>query len=217
MTPSNPILIEITGSLGLGKGWLVESLSKTFGCPGINFPTFDPNSFTSQALIKGYQRPEALINNPQWWAHLVAANIYEQLPVIRSQPLVIMKNYVTGYRNWFTAVGVDQAGAYVSGLPRPNLVFVCRGEKLPIVYAMEDPTTPELERAYERRLAQVRGTNVHLIDYQFFKDNSASTDSLLSVVSLTLAEKIRNKYDLVFRLKPKNYTVEKLQSLEDGS
>lgn len=168
-------------------------------------------------MIKGYQTPEALINNPQWWAHLVAANIYEQLPVIKNEPLVIMKNYVTGYRNWFTACGVDQAGAYVSGLPRPNLVFVCRGEKLPLIYSMEEPTNPELEQRYERRLAQIKGTNVHLIDYQFFKEGTATVDSLLSLISLTLAEKIRNKYDLVFRLKPKPYTVDRLQLLEDGS
>lgn len=216
MIRSNPILIEVTGSLGVGKGWIVESLAKTFGCPSLNFPTLDPNSLTSNALLRGYQKPAALISNPQWWAHLAAANMYEQLPLITGEPLVIMKNYVTGYRNWFSAVGVEHASSFVSGLPRPNLIFLCRGEKLPLAYSLDEPTNDLLEVNYNRRLLQTRGANVHMIDYSFFKEGMISTEALLSVISLTIAEKIRNKYDLTYKLKPKKYSHSRLQLLEDG-
>lgn len=134
-TPARLPLIEITGYPDTGKRLIADLVAKKLKGVALNFPVFDVTSFTGRALIVAIRRqPEKLIENPHWWAHLYAANLYEKIKEIdqyRADLPLIVTNYVTAFKIWArAAIGKPDLNlkSFTLDLPEPNLVYSVLGD-----------------------------------------------------------------------------------------
>jgi hypothetical protein len=128
----NP-LVEIIGPIDIGKTPIAHLVARRVKGTFIPFPVLDPTTLTGRGLLSSLATgAKALEQNPHWWAHIYAANMYEQVSRIKNALThgpVIVTNYTMAYRLWMRALGVDTT-AFTSNLPVPNLAYILCGEQI---------------------------------------------------------------------------------------
>jgi hypothetical protein len=127
-------LIEILGPIDIGKKKIASLIARRLLGVHFSFPTFSTKSSTSMALFERYTKDTVFLeNNPQWWAHIYIANLYESLEVIKSsleKMPVVVTNYVFSYKAWNSSLGVDMAhflDGFTVDLPQPNIGYCLDG------------------------------------------------------------------------------------------
>lgn len=132
----NPI-IEIMGPPDIGKKLISRLVAKKIFGLFVELPDLNPEFFAGQALLHWLRTaPRRLEENPEYWAHIYAANLYESKEKIESLRLkypVVVTNYTQSHKAWMRCSGLDTD--YIKGftyrLPRPNMVIVLGGEEVP--------------------------------------------------------------------------------------
>lgn len=101
-----------------------------------SFPVLNPLSATGGALLSLLvHHPKELEKNPEWWAHMYCANLFESRPEVveaLKQGPVVVTNYTHSFRVWAQAVfeseDIRHLLGYVRGLPKPHTVLSVWGE-----------------------------------------------------------------------------------------
>jgi hypothetical protein len=151
-TPKWP-LIELCGDLDCGKTVVGEAIARKLGTQFYKFPVLDATkSLTGLALLTLLgQNPQALENNPWWWAHMYIANMHEnQYKILDMQAHgpVIVSNWRTAARTYLGATVQCTGGerALYRGLAVPDLVITLLGQPWDVPGNFYVDFSPRLKR-----------------------------------------------------------------------
>ncbi len=132
--PKHPYpLIEIMGPLDIGKTPVAKLVARRLSSTSIPFPVLDPSSLTGRGLLTSLASvSKELESTPDWWAHIYAANLYEQVEKIEYALMlgpVVVTNYVMAYRIWMKALGVDISN-FTRNIPEPSVAYLLKGDPI---------------------------------------------------------------------------------------
>jgi hypothetical protein len=130
-------VIEILGAIDIGKTYVAQLVARRLKGIHLSFPVLDVRTWTGGVLLASLsKRPRELENNPEWWAHVFAANLYEQkhklIDLSQKMPVVVT-NYTLAYRIWMKATGIDMSKflkGFTVNLPQPTIGYVMIGNPL---------------------------------------------------------------------------------------
>lgn len=192
----NP-LIEIIGTLDIGKTPVAQLIAKRIGASFISFPILDPTTLTGRGLLHSLStNPKGLELNPYWWAHIYAANMYEQATKIRdllkSGPVVVT-NYTLAYEAWMRPLGINTT-SFIAELPSPAIAYLLSGDKIvdtpKPIFQFSSEFQVKLRRALSTRSFDKRIRKVILADF-FSKYSHTYVNNL----SVAISSDINKKYN----------------------
>lgn len=123
-------LIEIMGSLDIGKTTVARLVARRLEATYVAFPVLDPYTLTGRALLASLTKtPKGLESNGLWWAHIYAANLIEQqdriTEALKTGPVVVV-NYLWAFRIWMGILGI-RVNEFTFTLPSPDIGYVLFG------------------------------------------------------------------------------------------
>ena len=126
-------LVEILGPIDIGKTPIAQLVARRVKGHFISFPVLDPTTITGRGLLASLTTmPRGLEANPHWWAHIYAANLYEQssriTQLLEKQP-VIVTNYTLAYKTWMRILGLNISN-FTTSLPEPNIAYLLYGDPI---------------------------------------------------------------------------------------
>lgn len=136
--PQKYPLIELGGFVDVGKRHTACLVATRLMGHVLEFPIFNAmGSVPGTALLAAVStRADELVENPQWWAHLYAANLYEHKPALMQRlaeaPCVVV-NYTNSFRLWTKTSTLrhnthTSLEGFVDGLPKPDMFFLLKGK-----------------------------------------------------------------------------------------
>jgi hypothetical protein len=202
-----PVIIELLGPIDVGKKYIAQLVARRINGTFISFPKiFSPDDFqngVSPHLIKLLtSSPKQLERNPEWWAHLYIASIYEYKQTIEKAVLegpVILTNYINSYRIWMKSIGLENFNQSFSGftknLPKPNIIYYVNGE------AWKQPNTnlninlsPEVVFKINSSLKFTCNTGARKVDLDWF--DSKFTHAAINKTSKLITNDLKKNFKL---------------------
>jgi hypothetical protein len=133
---SNP-LIEIMGPIDIGKTPIAQLVAKRINATLVSFPVLDPFSVTGRGLLSSLStNARGLEQQPNWWAHMYAANFYENISRVESaleRGPVVITNYTNSFICWMKALNVD-VSKFITNLPPPSISYVLCGSRVLFIF-----------------------------------------------------------------------------------
>lgn len=213
----NPV-IEILGCVDVGKTFIANLLARRILGTCITLPKFDPDSATGLALLKYLSEdPQHLERNPEWWAHIYAANIYEQkskiVSALEAGP-VIVTNYWMALRGWVSSTDANlETGltGFSGGIPPPTIGYVVLGPRIERQFHIFSPKfSPSFMlrvNMYMSRMGDKRCVKIHMQD-------SPLTHIRINKAVDEICEDLKNKFKINYD-KTSNYTVNDFPKKKD--
>lgn len=190
-------LVEIMGPLDIGKTPVAYLVAKRLNATLITFPVLDPYSITGRALLSSLsQNSLVLEQNPNWWAHIYAANLYEHKEKIQSSLLkgpVVVTNYINSFNFWMKSLGLN-ISKFTNDLPQVNSSYSLYGkEPLPT-------TRPKFNFSNNfkfnnfRMFSMFKNTNITKIIMDDFRNDYSH--AFANNLSCAITESLEKKYNL---------------------
>lgn len=161
-------LIEIMGSVDIGKSLVAKYLALRINAEFKSFPILDPKSPTGRILLFGLTKNIQLLEkNPEWWMHIYAANLYEQGAYLREalkKGPVIVTNYMYSYKAWMGSCGINSrefGKSFTASLPVPNIAYsISTSEPLIEHTGLKIGFSEELKYNLKKNLSNPRNSKI---------------------------------------------------------
>lgn len=189
-------LIEILGPIDVGKTFVAQLVARRLGAPFIPFPVLDPSTITGRGLLASLTTmARSLETYPQWWAHIYAANLYEQKTRIEAALMVgpvVVTNYTTAFKIWMNLLGVSIQG-YVTEMPMPNASFCLYGDPIVSTNRPKFDFSPEFCFRIKKSLGSlVPGTARRVLLTDFY---SSYTHCYINNIVVAITENLRERFN----------------------
>jgi hypothetical protein len=188
-------LIEILGPIDIGKTPIAQLVAKRLKGTFIPFPVLDPSTITGRGLLASLTTmTRSLEAHPHWWAHIYAANLYEQKSKIEdclAKGPVVVTNYTVAYKLWMNILGVNTDG-FVGDMPAPNSTFYLYGDPITPTNRPKFDFSPELNIRMKRALTytpDIRARRIILTDYY-----SPFTHVFINNICVSITSCLRDKF-----------------------
>lgn len=207
----NPI-IEISGAIDLGKTPIAQLIAKRIAATYISFPLLDPYSPTGRILLASLNNdPKKLEKNPNWWAHLYAANLYESKDKIaeaQARGPVVITNYTHAFKIWFNAFGLN-VQSYVNTLPATAVEYILTGhDQFPSLKPKFDfsLTTKESIKDSFLRSRMKKAVRVPLENF-YHRAQHAYANNIACAITTNIKRKFHLEVDELMLYKPDIFKV----------